>query len=343
MQKDKSKRELTLFERVKSKVGWALYDLNVKLFHRNKSKKKKKTIQAQNRSHLIFCLVMIAIPVIQFIIFYVCVNINSIILAFQTMDIDGKREFINPLFENFRQLFYDFSHRDVYAYALKNSLKAYLITGLLPMPFALLFAYFIYKKAWGGKVFKIFLFLPSVVSSIIMVIMFQYMVDNAVPALLSKILNKTGIIGLYSNPETMFGTVMFYCIFTGFGPNVLVYLSAMNSINPSLVEACELDGASPFQEFIYLTFPLVYPTFLTFIVVGITTIFTNQLNLVSFMGTESPLIQYQTFGYFMYSKTVESKSNYPMLTSLGLLMTLIVAPTTIIIKKVLEKIGPSEV
>ena len=152
---------------------------------------------------------------------------------------------------------------------------------------------------------------------------------------------KTKVSGFFSNLDTQFATVVVFTVFTSFGSSVLMYLSSMNGINESIVEAAELDGATYFQEFIYVTFPMVYPTFVTFFIIGISGIFTNQMNLVSFLGTDRPMPQSQTFGYYLYQQTVAGEANYPLLSAFGLMITLVVAPVSIITKKLMEKYGPS--
>ena len=58
-------------------------------------------------------------------------------------------------------------------------------------------------------------------------------------------------------------------IWGGLGYNVLIMLSAMKNIDPSLYEAAEIDGAGAVQKFLYVTVPGVMPTVLFFLVTGL--------------------------------------------------------------------------
>ena len=117
----------------------------------------------------------------------------------------------------------------------------------------------------------------------------------------------------------------------------------MNNISDSVIEACKLDGANTLQEIWYIVLPLIYPTFVTFIVVGVGGIFTNQMGLFSFFG-EGADPDIQTFGYWFFVKTkMAGAKDYPELAAVGLLMTAIVAPITLLVKWGLEKLGPKQI
>ena len=83
------------------------------------SEKKKKEI-----TDLLFYLSLIALPLIQFVIFYVVVNANSIALAFKHYEyIDGQYVVSNAYFENFAQVFKDLFTSEELKYCLRNSGK----------------------------------------------------------------------------------------------------------------------------------------------------------------------------------------------------------------------------
>lgn len=329
-----------IFKRAFSAIGWKIYDLKASVYNKRKKNRpiKSASLTRMSRGKAVFCAVMLILPLLQFVLFYVCVNINSVLLAFQRIGLDGARSWCG--FDNFGKVFRDFKTEAVFKYAVSNSFLAYLFTTIIASPVGMLFAFYIYKKAKFGKFFKVTLFLPSVISSIVLVILYMYFVDLALPVFLKSVF-KIECSGFFSNLKTQFATVLIYTVFSSFGSSVLMYLSSMNSINSSIVEASQLDGANFFQEFIYVTFPMIYPTFITFFIIGISGIFTNQINLVSFIGTDNPMPNAQTFGYYMYQQTVMGETNYPRLAALGLMITAVVAPVSIIVKKIMEKLGPS--
>ena len=79
------------------------------------------------------------------------------------------------------------------------------------------------------------------------------------------------------------------------------------------------------------------------VVEGVAGIFTDQLNLYSFYGSD-PSVPYKTFGYYMFFQTnkyVNDMSHYPVLSAFGLIMTAVAVPLTFLTKRLLEKFGPS--
>ena len=95
--------------------------------------------------------------------FYILVNLNSVLLAFKKYQYDdgGLYEFVG--WENFSNVFKNLTQLDYILINLKNSLLLYLFGLLVGVPVALLFSYYIYKKSIGSKIFKVILFLPSII------------------------------------------------------------------------------------------------------------------------------------------------------------------------------------
>jgi len=310
----------------------------------------KIRIQSKRKQDLIFYIVMLAYPVVQFAIFYLGVNFNSILMAFQYFSgTSGKIDHYtffeaSKLFTNFATFFKRFSETSglgemtlMQGYAFKNAFIAYFASLLLTTPVSLIFSYYIFKKFPLHGMMKVVLFAPSVICGMALITIYTQFVETIIPEIFTSM-----ELGLLANPETKFGTVLFYCIWLGFGGGILLYVGAMNNISDSVIEACKLDGANTIQEVVYIVLPLIYPTFVTFIVVGVGGIFTNQMGLYSFFG-EGADPDLQTFGYWFFVRTkFASAKEYPELAAVGLLMTAIVAPITLFVKWGLEKIGPKQ-
>jgi ABC-type sugar transport system permease subunit len=283
---------------------------------------------------LIFCALVLAVPVAQFIIFYVVVNFNSIIMAFQKYE---NGAFVFNGLSNFKTMWEEIAHGATLD-ALKNSVIVYLCSSLLGLTLSLVFSFYIYKKMPLSKTFRVFLYLPSILSSMVTVTVFKQLVEIGVKNVFSL------QDGLLSNPDTKMGTLIFFQLLMGFGTQILMYSGAMNGIDDSAVEAARLDGVNTFQEFFYITLPLIYPTIVTFLVVGMAGMFTNQLNLYAFYGNGGNLgREYWTIGFMLFQRVNTSKTmaEYPLLSTYGISLTLIAAPMTLLFRKMLEKFGPS--
>lgn len=302
---------------------------------------KKSSRKIGKRNKLIFYILVMALPVLQFIVFWLCVNINSILLAFKTWDFEAEK-YKWYAFHNFAQVLVDLKTIPYMEASVRNSLIVYAFSLFLGTPLALVFSFYLYKKKALSGTFKTILFLPHILSALIMVILYKYFVDRAIPTVYQMVTKET-MKGLLANTKTTFATIIFYNIWTGFGTSTMMYLGAMNGISESVVEAAELDGITPVKELWYITIPLIWPTFVTFAVVGFAGMFTGQANLYNFYGTEAPYNLY-TFGYYLYVKTKEAAFHeYPYLAATGLCLTMVAAPTTILLRKALERFGPKTV
>lgn len=315
----------------------AIYDLRVKLHRGGKEKSHKLT--DQNRKRLIFYISVFAIPVVQFLIFYVYVNFNSILLAFKDMDVNGNYSFVG--FDNIRQvisdLFTDVNRLD----ALKNTGILFGLTLLVGIPLPTFVSYYIFKKRLGHKAFSVILYLPSIMSMLALSISYKYFCEKAIPEVWLKLFGKK-ITGLVSTYDTQFAATLVFTLWFGIGSSFMIYVSTMGSISESVIESAALDGVKPLQEFIYIIFPHIYPTFITYIITNIAVAFINQMNLYNLYGNEAPQ-HIQTLGYFLYRKTaLANLSEYPYLAAFGIVCTMICIPICFSVKMLLEKIGPSD-
>jgi fructooligosaccharide transport system permease protein len=243
-------------------------------------------------------------------------------------------------FENFSKIFDQIATDSIFRGALWNTLLVFVLGLLIGTTIPVLVSYYIYKKRLFFKAFRVLLFLPSIISSLVLVLAYKYFMEVAVPQIWFNLFDKT-IEGLLSNTETDFFFVLFFTYWFGMGSTFLLYVSTMCSISDAVVESAELDGFTPFQEFRYITFPLVYPTYVTFVVVNISTLFTNQINLFSMFSSYAPDSMY-TLVYWMYKETARATiGGYPYLAAMGILCTVIAVPLCLGIKYLLEKFGPS--
>lgn len=311
-------------------------------------KKMQKCAKSKKgRKKDIFYWSVLAFPILQFVIFYIGVNLNSFALAFQEFDYDNEGfRFvgIKNFFVNFIEVFKEIGEAAYLQNAFKNSLILFVYSVLIGLSLALLFSYYIYKKKALSKVFKVILFLPYVISSITLVIIFKYFAEKAIPEIIFK-LSGTEIEGLLSNPNTEFGAVLFFTIFTSFGVQTLIYSGAMSGISPEIEEAAKLDGITPLKEFFLINVPMIAPTISVFVVSSTAMIFVNQMNLYSFYGPGASNYSIYTIGYYMYSGISApgtTLADYPYYAAFGLVMTMVTIPITLVVRKLLNKMDPNE-
>ena len=295
---------------------------------------KKKMAKAK-KNDLIFHLLLLVWPLLQFAVFYVAVNFNSFKLAFEAPT-GGKWT------DNFKFVFSSAMFPEVLKSVL-TSIEFYVITTVISVPLGLLFAYYIYKKAKGSKLFRFFLFLPSMISSMVMVVLFQNMIGLG----MFDILNTDKLLFNITARSSYVWIIVFY-IWTNFGTTTLIYSNKMGELSPETIEAAQLDGANSIQEFLYIVLPFAFPTVSVFLVTGIATIFTNQYNLFSFFGGTIPF-DAGTMGYYLFNMVQDLATNgvfdhvaYNRAAALSLVVTMVVIPVTMGMRFLTEKYGPQE-
>lgn len=336
----KNKKEFNnAFENIKRKISDSLYDVRQKIYAKtHKNPRKAKSIATRKRGDILFYAILVVFPLLQFSIFYIGANFNSFLLAFQEYN-PLTDKYVLVGWKNFQTLW------DLLC--LKNSqLQNAFITswvvyglGLLKLPLNLFVPYYIYKKQFGSEFFKVILFLPSILSTMVMALLYQTFVDTALVEIFDSVF-KMEIPALVYESETRFWAIYIFHFITGFGTSVLMYTGAMNRIPESVVEAAELDGVGSVREFFSITLPLIAPTVVTLFLLDFTGIFMNQWDLYSFFGKTSDTLQ--TIGYYNFVLITDGGfSNYPLSGALGLMTTVIVVPISLLIRKLTDKI-PNE-
>lgn len=293
---------------------------------------KKKSINAD----MVFYISMLAWPVLQLLVFYIIVNLNSFALAFEQIDgTTGAISFAG--FSNFIKLFNDLVSLPEFVYSIKNSLVYYFISLLIHIPLGLVFAYYVYKKNILGGMFKVVLFLPAIIPIMVTSTMYAYFVDGFVPVFLNNVLG-TNLKLLFTNNKLI--SVYVFNVFMGFGGAMLMYLGAMNNISCDVIEAAQIDGVNPFHEFFFIVMPQIFSTVSVFLITGVAGIFTNQMNLFTFFDKNLDPINY-SMGYYLYKNLLYGgETGYPYLSSLGLVITVVVAPIVIGLRRLFNKIDP---
>ena len=302
----------------------------------------KKTILTERQKRILkeklFVAALLFYPLANFILFYVVVNANSILLAFQNVSSTG--EYLGFTLQNFGAMFdkLSMSGGGEYLQGLKNSLIWYFLSTIFSVVLTLLFAYYAYKKQPFAKTLRVTLMLPAIISPVVVALMFQRFV-YALPVFFETIGIK--FPNLLKDPEYVFGTNFFYTLWGGFGSAVIIYTNTMSGIDPGVMESARIDGVTDLQELWFITVPLIWSTMATFIVMGVVNILGNSGPLYLFYEYDAP---YETtlVGYLLFKETMRLGSeNYPVLSAMGLMMTLVMFPIVQLVRKITDKVDPT--
>ncbi len=308
--------------------------------------RRKHNRSSDRKKDFAFHLLLLAWPVLQFIVFYIYVNINSFLLAF------NYGESANPnggFFYYFEQCFDLSGGTNIYLQSMLISLILYLCSSVISIPFALLFAYYISRRFAGSKFFRFILFLPSILSATVMIILFKFFNNYEILYFLEEYFPDNVIDVLDASEVKTYITVVLFDAFINFGTTTLIYSNKMSEIPKEIFEAAQLDGVSHVREFFSISLPLSFPTLSTFIVTGIAAMFVNQYSLFTFFGSNLNNLSPGPAGYVIYNNVQQYavQNNYEaaafhQMAAFGLICTFVTIPVVFGVKYLLERFGPKE-
>ncbi len=304
------------------------------------NKKPTRKLTSARIKELLFIALILALPLTIFAVFYIGVNINSILLAFKKYNPVTRGYDWGAGFANFKQFFDEMETQAFMSYAWKNSFIMFAVNLFINLPFHVFNAYYVYKKNRGAKTFRFLLFLPSILSSVITVTMFRYFIMYGLPEIWDM-LGWGQLPDLVYGVETGFTTILVYSFWVNFGGSIILFLGVMNRIPPTLLEAAALDGVTPLKEFWYVILPLIFPTISIYIINLVSGFFAQQGSLFTFYDTGARK-EFYTFGYYYYIEVLGTagEANYPMASAAGLLFTIVIVPIVLALRKLMNYVCP---
>ncbi|MBN1897329.1 MAG: sugar ABC transporter permease [Spirochaetes bacterium] len=134
----------------------------------------------------------------------------------------------------------------------------------LGLSLSLFIAVLLDSKIRALPVFRTAYFLPYITSTVAVSLVWLWIYNSKSYGLLNYMLGLFGIqpIKWLSDPTWAMPAVILMLIWKNLGFNVVIFLTRLQSIDPSYYEAASIDGASPAQQFRFITWPLLQPTLL---------------------------------------------------------------------------------
>jgi multiple sugar transport system permease protein len=165
-------------------------------------------------------------------------------------------------FENYIRLF---TNDPIFLIAFKNTLIFALITGPIGYFASLVMAWLI-NEVKRRKFFTIAFYIPSIISGVSIAVVWLYVFGGSKYGLLNFILIRLGII---DNPilwlrDTRFTlpSIMVVTLWMSMGTGFLVFIAGLQSLPRELYEAGVIDGTNKWQEFWFITIPMLRPQLL---------------------------------------------------------------------------------
>ena len=293
-------------------------------------KRPKAKVSKQRKLDYIFVFVMLIVPIINFIIFWIVVNFNSIVIAFQDPNSGGFT------FDNFAMVFNYFKTSEL-RIALINTLITSGFQIIFLVPWSFILSYFLYKKIPLTGMWRVFLFLPSILPAIFLTGMFTYAITpNGPIGNLWKTLFGEQVPGLLVEKDYARWTILVYFFLTNFGGQFILFSGAMSRIPKETLEAAKIDGVGLFREMFGMVLPLIWPTFAMILVLNFASIFTatGPVLLLNKGAGDS-----KTIAYWIFEQVNDSNGTSLYLpAALGLACTAVLYPIISFVRWITGKV-----
>jgi multiple sugar transport system permease protein len=147
----------------------------------------------------------------------------------------------------------------VFMKALTNTFLFVLVVAPVQATLALCLALLINQKLRGINVFRAIYFMPVVVSIVVVSLLWRFIYDGN-DGLLNNILGWLTFgawqpIDWLGNTSTALPAIMAMSIWQAVGFHMVIWLAGLQTISPTLYEAADIEGASTWQRFRYVTWP----------------------------------------------------------------------------------------
>ena len=178
-----------------------------------------------------------------------------------------------PEFVGFRNFVNLLTNDDLFYKVLGNNLRFTFLVVLFQTLFSLIFAIFLVKNTRTNIALRTLFFFPTILSSVSVGMIWLFMYDPNFGAI-NLFFTRLGLEGFALNWLGSESSALYAITFTQVwfhtGQMMVIYIAGLQQIPQELYEAAEMDGASRWQQFRNVTWPMSIPT--TIVVMAYTTI-----------------------------------------------------------------------
>ena len=260
-----------------------------------------------------------------FLIFFVGFVLYPMFMCLYTSFFDatmGRKDIFIGL-QNYKELAAD----PVFWIALKNTMIIVIVSVPVTCAFSLWVATIISRMPVAAtSAFRCIFYLPVVTGSVAVTMVWKWMFNNYYGifnylgksmGLISKSINWLG------DPKYALGCIILILLTTSVGQPIVLYVSALDNVDKSLVEAAEVDGATPMQAFWRVKWPQMMPT--TLYILVITTINSFQcFPLIQLLTSGAPKNSTMTLMYYIYYNAFKLY-RYGYGNAMGVILAIIIA------------------
>ena len=199
---------------------------------------------------------LITIPIVAlFFCFNTLPLIKGVIYSFTNFKGYGSFDWVG--LRNYQDLFTDSRVGGSYLFTFKLAIVATIVTNVISLILALgLNSKIKFKSAFRGAYF-----IPNVLGALVVGYIFNYFFTYILPAFGEMLGSKTLSSSMLSSTKLAWIAVVIVCAWQSIAMNTIIYISGLQTVPEDIYEAGAIDGATGWNKFRHLTFPLIIPFF----------------------------------------------------------------------------------
>jgi multiple sugar transport system permease protein/raffinose/stachyose/melibiose transport system permease protein len=232
------------------------------------SKKRRRYSLLSHRDKVLLAL-MVGVPLFVFVLLIWVMTALSVVLSFTNWDGVQAIKFIG--IDNYTQLFTTYPF---FWPAVAHNVMWLLFFVCIATPIGILLAVLLDRPLRGSAVYQSIYFTPVVLSLAVVGFIWELQY-NSLDGFINSALVGTGILTAnqttdwLGDPSVNIWAVLVAASWRHIGYIMVLYLSGLKSVDPSLREAAAIDGANERQTFIHVVFPVMAPINVVIIVVTV--------------------------------------------------------------------------
>ena len=287
-------------------------------------------------------IILVAPAVIIYFAVVAFPTIFSVLLSLSNYN--GGEIFGNPnlRFVGFRSYINIFTDPNGFFYiALKNNFLIVLVSVFGQIPLGFILAYILSRKLIRGTdFFQTMIYLPSVISPVIVGILFQsfYLSSDSMYMEIVKFFNPSAEYRLNAYPMVPVLVVMLW-MYTG--TYLIIFLANIQRIDTSIIEAARIDGATEPQTLWYIILPALSGVIVTSAILAISGSL-KSFDLIFVMTAGGPANRTSVLSLYMFRQAFQGAPNYPLANAISTVMVLISFIMILITRAVEKRFGGKE-
>ncbi|NMP10293.1 carbohydrate ABC transporter permease [Paenibacillus polymyxa] len=280
-----------------------------------------------------FAIIFILPSLILYTLFVIVPTLGSVYLSFTSWNgISEDIRFIG--FANFIEIWNSPRVHN----ALKNTLIMTISLVILENIAAIAMALMVDRIRWFKNLFRSIFYFPTLLSGIVMGFVWA-MILNYNFGIVNQILDTVGLgswaVDWLGDPKYAMLSIILSTVWKGAGYYMIIYLAGLQGIPADLSEAASIDGANGWQQFRYITFPLLAGSMTVCMVLSMISAL-KIFDQIAVMTDGGPGFATETLTYIIY-KVGFGELRQGFGTALAMVLFVIILIITVIQVKILRK------